>query len=129
MNTTALWVLDAIVALGMIGAAIAIVSIWRALQQLAQTVSATMTDLQNQVGDVKEEAVNLMRSTEVTEHHFDQLAERLSRLTSSTDAVVRVLPAMAVRRDHSVLPRMLGDVARAMSAVRFVKSIFLRRKR
>lgn len=129
MNTTALWVLDAIIALGMLAAAVAAIRIGRALRKLSGNVSAAMTDLQKQVGDLKDEAINLMRSTEVTEHHVDQLAERLSRLTSSTDAVVRILPAVATGGGRNALTRMIGVAAQAVSAVGFVKSIFLRRKR
>jgi len=129
MNTTAVWVLDGIIALGMIGAAIAIVNIGRILQELSGRVSAAMADLQKQASDLKAETVDLMRSTQTTEHHFDQLADRLSRLTSSTDAVVRALPDMASGRHRSTLSAMVGTIARTAAAARFLKSIFQRRKR
>jgi len=129
MNTTAIWVLDGIIAVGMIGAAIAIVSIGRTLQELSRRVSAAIADLQKQAADLKAETVDLMRSTQMTEHHFDQLVDRLSKLTSSTDAVVRVLPDMASRRNGGTLLRMVSTIVRTAAATRFLKSIFLRRKR
>ncbi|MCE5193714.1 MAG: hypothetical protein ABFD13_07720 [Candidatus Cryosericum sp.] len=129
MNTTAIWVLDGIIAMGMIGAAIAIVSIGRTLQELSRRVSAAIADLQKQAADLKAETVDLMRSTQMTEHHFDQLADRLSKLTSSTDAIVRVVPDMASRRNGGTLLSMVSTIVRTAAATRFLKSIFLRRKR
>lgn len=129
MNSTALWVLDAIVALGMIGAAIAMVAVGRTLRRLSSRVSEAMADLQKQAADLSSEAVSLMRSTQSTQRHVEQLTDRLSHLTSSTDTVVRVLPAVASDRNRGTLSGIVGTMARAVAVAKFMKSIFPRRKR
>lgn len=128
VNMTAIWVLDIVVALGMISAAIAVLALGRKLGEFSKSISATMVDVRKQANDLKSEAVRLMQSTQVSEQHFDRLARQLTKLTASADTAVRALPAAASGRDSGLLPRMMSTVVRVVSAYKFFKFIFLRRK-
>jgi hypothetical protein len=128
VNMTAIWVLDIVIALGMISAAIAVLTLGRRLEEFSKGLSATMVDVQKQADDLKSEAIRLMQSTQVSEQHFDRLARQLTKLTTSADIAVRALPAAASGRDSGLLPRMMSTVIRAVSAYKFFKSILLRRK-
>ena len=128
VNTTAIWVLDAIIVLGMVFMAVAALAIGRKLGEFSKGLSATIAGVQGQADELKSEAVRLMQSTEVSEQHFDQLSRQLMKLTASADTVVRALPAVASGRDSGVLPRIMSTAVGAISAYRFFKTIFLRRK-
>ncbi|MBA4365231.1 MAG: hypothetical protein C0398_04395 [Coprothermobacter sp.] len=128
VNMTAIWVLDIVIALGMISAAIAVLALGRKLGEFSKSISATMVDVRKQADDLKSEAVRLMQSTQVSEQHFDRLARQLTKLTASADTAVRALPAAASGRDGGLLPRMMSTVVRVVSAYKFFKFIFLRRK-
>jgi len=128
VNMNAIWVLDIVIALGMIFTTIAVLALGRKLGKFSKNLSATIVDVQKQADDLKSEAVRLMQSTQVSEQHFDQLARQLTKLTASTDMAVRALPAAASRRDSGLLPRMMGTAISAVSAYKIFKSIFLRRK-
>jgi uncharacterized protein YoxC len=128
VNMTAIWVLDIVIALGMISAAIAVLALGRKLGEFSKSISATMVDVRKQADDLKSEAVRLMQSTQVSEQHFDRLARQLTKLTASADTAVRALPAAASGRDSGLLPRMMSTVVRVVSAYKFFKFIFLRRK-
>jgi Sec-independent protein translocase protein TatA len=128
VNMTAIWVLDIVIALGMISAAIAVLALGRKLGEFSKSISATMVDMRKQADDLKSEAVRLMQSTQVSEQHFDRLARQLTKLTASADTAVRALPAAASGRDSGLLPRMMSTVVRVVSAYKFFKFIFLRRK-
>ncbi|MCX6097910.1 MAG: hypothetical protein NTZ77_05470 [Caldiserica bacterium] len=128
MNTTAIWVLDIIITLGMISAAIAALVVGRKFAEFSKGLSATMVDVQKQAEDLKSEAVRLMQSTQVTEQHFDQLARQLTKLTASADTVVKALPAAASSKNSSLLPRIMSTLVGTVSAYKIFKSIFLRRK-
>ncbi|MFA4931654.1 MAG: hypothetical protein WC625_01880 [Caldisericia bacterium] len=128
VNMTAIWVLDIVIALGMISAAIAVLALGRKLGEFSKSISATMVDVRKQADDLKSEAVRLMQSTQVSEQHFDRLARQLTKLTTSADTAVRALPAAASGRDSGLLPRMMSTVVRVVSAYKFFKFIFLRRK-
>jgi type II secretory pathway component PulF len=84
--------------------------------------------VQGQADELKSEAVRLMQSTQVTEQHFDQLTRQLVKLTASADTVVKALPAVASGRDNGLLPRLMSTAVGVISAYRFFKTIFLRRK-
>jgi uncharacterized protein YoxC len=124
----AIWVLDIVIALGMIFTTIAVLALGRKLGEFSKSLSATIVDVQKQADDLKSEAVRLMQSTQVSEQHFDQLARQLTKLTASADMAVRALPAAASGRDSSLVPRMMGTAISAVSAYKIFKSIFLRRK-
>jgi N-acetylmuramic acid 6-phosphate (MurNAc-6-P) etherase len=128
VNITAIWVLDIVIALGMISTAITVLVLGRKFGEFSKSFSATMVDVQRQAIDLKSEAVRLMQSTQVSEQHFDQLARQLMKLTASADTAVRALPVAASGRDSGLLPRMMSTVVRAVSAYKIFKSIFLRRK-
>lgn len=128
VNTTAIWVLDVIVGLGMVFAVITVLALGRKLGELLASLSATMVDVQKQADDLKSEAVRLMQSTQVSERHFDQLTRQLTKLTTSADMAVRAVPSASSGRDSGLLPRMMSMVLRAVSGYEFFKSIFLRRK-
>jgi uncharacterized protein YoxC len=128
VNMTAIWVLDIIIALGMISAAIAVLALGRKLGEFSKSLSATVADVQKQADDLKSEAVRLMQSTQVSEQHFDRLASQLTKLTASADTAVRALPVAASRRDSRLLPRVTSTVVGVVSAYKFFKSIFPRRK-
>jgi len=128
VNTTAIWVLDIVIALSMISTAITVLVLGRKFGEFSKSLSATMVDVQRQAIDLKSEAVRLMQSTQVSEQHFDQLARQLMKLTASADTTVRALPVAAPGRDSGLLPRMMSTVVRAVSAYKIFKSIFLRRK-
>jgi Sec-independent protein translocase protein TatA len=127
VNMNAIWVLDVVIVLGMISAAIAVFILGRKLGEFSKSLSATMGDVRKQADDLNSEAVRLMQSTHVSEQHLDQLTRQLTKLTASADMAVRVLPAGASGRD-GLLPRMLGTAISVVSAYRIFKSIFLRRK-
>jgi Sec-independent protein translocase protein TatA len=116
VNMNAIWVLDIVIVLGMISAAIVVLILGRKLGEFSKSFSATMVDMQEQADDLKSEAVRLMQSTQVSEQHFDQLTRQLTKLTASAG------------RDGGLLPRMLGTAISVVSAYRIFKSIFLRRK-
>jgi hypothetical protein len=128
VNTTAIWVLDIVIALSIISTAITVLVLGRKFGEFSKSLSATMVDVQRQAIDLKSEAVRLMQSTQVSEQHFDQLARQLMKLTASADTTVRALPVAAPGRDSGLLPRMMSTVVRAVSAYKIFKSIFLRRK-
>jgi uncharacterized protein YoxC len=128
VNMTAIWILDIIIALGMISAAIAVLALGRKLGEFSRSLSATMADVQKQADDLKSEAVRLMQSTQVSEQHFDRLASQLTKLTASADTAVRALPAAASGRDSRLLPRVMSTAVGVVSAYKFLKSIFPRRK-
>jgi len=128
MNTTAIWVLDIVITLGMISAAIAALVLGRKVAQCSRNLSGAMADVRKHADDLKSEAVRLMQSTQVSEQHFDQLARQLTKLTTSADMAVRALPAAASGRDSGLLPRTITAVVRVVSAYKFFKFIFLRRK-
>ena len=128
VNMNAIWVLDIVIALGMIFTTIAVLALGRKLGEFSKSFSATIVDVQKQADDLKSEAVRLMQSTQVSEQHFDQLARQLTKLTASADMAVRALPAAASHRDSGLLPRMMGTAISAVSAYKIFKSIFLRRK-
>jgi N-acetylmuramic acid 6-phosphate (MurNAc-6-P) etherase len=128
VNTTAIWVLDIVIALGMISTAVTVLVLGRKFGEFSKSLSATMVDVQRQAIDLKSEAVRLMQSTQISEQHFDQLARQLMKLTASADTTVRALPVAASGRDSGLLPRMMSTVVRAVSAYKIFKSIFLRRK-
>ena len=128
VNMNAIWVLDIVIVLGMISAAIAVLVLGRKLGEFSKSLSATMVDVRKQADDLKSEAVRLMQSTQVSEQHFDQLARQLTKLTASADMAVRVLPAGASGRDSGLMPRMVGTAISVVSAYKIFKSIFLRRK-
>jgi uncharacterized protein YoxC len=128
VNMNAIWVLDIVIALGMIFTTIAVLALGRKLGKFSKNLSATIVDVQKQADDLKSEAVRLMQSTQVSEQHFDQLARQLTKLTASADMAVRALPAAASHRDSGLLPRMMGTAISAVSAYKIFKSIFLRRK-
>ncbi|MCX6085382.1 MAG: hypothetical protein NTX94_02945 [Caldiserica bacterium] len=128
MNTTAIWVLDVIMTIGMTFAAIAALVIGRKVAQFSRSLSGAMADVRKQAEDLKSEAVRLMQSTEVTEQHFAQLARQLTKLTASADTVVKALPAAASSRNGGLLPRVMSTFVGTLSAYRFFKTIFLRRK-
>ncbi len=128
VNMNAIWVLDIVIALGMIFTTIAVLALGRKLGEFSKSLSATIVDVQKQADDLKSEAVRLMQSTQVSEQHFDQLARQLTKLTASADMAVRALPAAASGRDSSLVPRMMGTAISAVSAYKIFKSIFLRRK-
>ena len=128
VNMNAIWVLDIVIALGMIFTTIAVLALGRKLGKFSKNLSATIVDVQKQADDLKSEAVRLMQSTQVSEQHFDQLARQLTKLTASADMAVRALPAAASHRDSGLLPRMMGTAISVVSAYKIFKSIFLRRK-
>jgi Sec-independent protein translocase protein TatA len=128
VNLTAIWVLDIVIVLGMISAAIAVLVLGRKLGEFSKSISATVVDVRKQADDLKSEAVRLMQSTQVSEQHFDRLARQLTKLTASADTAVRALPAAASGRDSRLLPRMMSTVVGVVSAYKFLKSIFPRRK-
>jgi len=128
VNMNAIWVLDIVIALGMIFTTIAVLALGRKLGKFSKNLSATIVDVQKQADDLKSEAVRLMQSTQVSEQHFDQLARQLTKLTASADMAVRALPAAASHRDSGLLPRIMGTAISAVSAYKIFKSIFLRRK-
>ncbi len=110
VNTTAIWVLDIVIALGMVFMAVAALVIGRKLGEFSKSLSATIADVQGQADELKSEAVRLMQSTQVTEQHFDQLTRQLTKLTASADTVVKALPAVASGRDNGLLPRLMSTV-------------------
>ena len=128
MNTTAIWVLDIVITLGMISAAIATLVLGRKVAQFSKNLSGAMADVCKQADDLKSEALRLMQSTQVTEQHFDQLARQLTKLTASADMVVKALPAAASSRNSGLLPRIMSTLVGTVSAYKFFKTIFLRRK-
>ncbi|MCX6063781.1 MAG: hypothetical protein NTV26_06345 [Caldiserica bacterium] len=128
MNTTAIWVLDIVITLGMISAAIATLVLGRKVAQFSKNLSGAMADVRKQADDLKSEALRLMQSTQVTEQHFDQLARQLTKLTASADMVVKALPAAASSRNSGLLPRIMSTLVGTVSAYKFFKTIFLRRK-
>ncbi len=128
VNTTAIWVLDIVIALGMVFMAVAGLIIGRKLAEFSKSLSATIANVQGQADELKSEAVRLMQSTQVTEQHFDQLTRQLVKLTASADTVVKALPAVASGRDNGLLPRLMSTAVGVISAYRFFKTIFLRRK-
>jgi len=128
MNTIAIWVLDVIIALGMISSAIAALVLGRKLAQFSRSMSDAVADARRQADELKSEALRLMQSTQVTEQHFDHLARQLTKLTASADTVVKALPAAASGRNSGLLPRVMSAFVGTVSAYRFVKTIFPRRK-
>ena len=66
VNMNAIWVLDIIIVLGMISAAIAVLVLGRKLGEFSKSFSATMVDVQKYTDDLKSEAVRLMQSTQVS---------------------------------------------------------------
>jgi len=128
VNMAAIWVLDIVIALGMISTAIAVLTLGHKLGEFSKSLSGTMVDVQKQADDLKSEAVRLMQSTQVSEQHFDQLTRQLTKLTASADMAVRALPAAASGRDSGLLPRMISTAVRVVSAYKIFKSIFLRRR-
>lgn len=125
---TAIWVLDIVIVLGMIFAAIAVLVLGRKLGEFSKNLSAAMSDVQRQADELKSEAVRLMQSTQVSEQHFDRLSTQLTRLTTSADMAVRALPATTSGREGNVLPRVMSTVVYIVSAYKFFRSIFKRRK-
>jgi Sec-independent protein translocase protein TatA len=125
---TAIWVLDVLIALGMISAAVAVLALGRKLGEFSKSLSATVADVRKQADDLQSEAVRLMQSTQVSEQHFDRLASQLTKLTASADTAVRALPAAASGRDSRLLPRVMSTAVGVVSAYKFLKSIFPRRK-
>ena len=85
VNMNAIWVLDIVIALGMIFTTIAVLALGRKLGKFSKNLSATIVDVQKQADDLKSEAVRLMQSTQVSEQHFDRLARQLTKLTASAD--------------------------------------------
>ncbi|MFZ2413105.1 MAG: hypothetical protein WAW16_02645 [Candidatus Cryosericum sp.] len=128
MNTNAIWVLDIVIALGMVFMAVAALVIGRKLGEFSKSLSATIAGVQGQADELKSEAIRLMQSTQVTEQHFDQLTRQLMKLTASADTVVKALPAVASGRGNGLVPRLMSTAVGIMSAYRFFKTIFLRRK-
>jgi uncharacterized protein YoxC len=128
VNTTAIWVLDIVIALGMVFMAVAALVIGRKLGEFSKSLSTTIVGVQGQADELKSEAIRLMQSTQVTEQHFDQLTRQLVKLTASADRVVKALPAVASGRDNGLLPRFMSTAVGVISAYRFFKTIFLRRK-
>jgi Sec-independent protein translocase protein TatA len=128
VDMTAIWVLDVVIALGMISAAVAVLTLGRKLGDFSKSLSATVADVRKQADDLQSEAVRLMQSTQVSEQHFDRLASQLTKLTASADTAVRALPAAASGRDSRLLPRVMSTVVGVVSAYKFLKSIFPRRK-
>jgi hypothetical protein len=128
VNTSAIWVLDIIITVGMILSAIAAAVLARRIAVLSKTVSATIDNVGRQAGNLEAEAVKLMQSTQTSEHHFDQLTKQLTKLAASTDTVVKVLPSTVWNRHGSTLPEMLSTATRAISAYKLVRSILSRRR-
>lgn len=128
VNTNAIWVLDIVIALGMVFMAVAALVIGRKLGEFSKSLSATIAGVQGQADELKSEAIRLMQSTQVTEQHFDQLTRQLMKLTASADTVVKALPAVASGRGNGLVPRLMSTAVGIMSAYRFFKTIFLRRK-
>ncbi|HWQ21761.1 MAG TPA: hypothetical protein VN478_03440 [Clostridia bacterium] len=128
MNAAAIWVLDIIIALGLIFMAVAALVVGRKLQEFSKSLSATMASVGHQADELQSEAIRLMQSTQVSEQHFDQLSRQLVKLTASADTVVKALPAVASGRDSGLLPRVMSTVVGVVSAYRFFRNIFPRRK-
>lgn len=128
MNTSAIWVLDIIVAVGMILAATGAVVLARKMAAFSRSLSATVAGIGKQTMDLKSEVSRLMQSTQTSERHFDQLTTQLTKLAASTDTVVKVLPSAVSNRYGNAIPGMLSTVVRAMSAYKVVRSIISRRR-
>ncbi|MHB8071452.1 MAG: hypothetical protein ACYDHF_05825 [Candidatus Cryosericum sp.] len=128
MNTSAIWVLDIIIAVGMVLSATAAAILVRRIAVFSKTVLASLDNVGRQTGDLEAEAVKLMQSTQTSERHFDQLTKQLTKLAASTDTVVKVLPSTVWNRHGSALPGMLSTATRAVSAYKLVRSILSRRR-
>jgi len=128
VNTSAIWALDIIIALGMVLAGIGMVVLARRMAAFAKSLSATIQDIGKQTMDLESEVTRLMQSTQASEHHFDQLTRQLTKLAASTDTVVKALPSIASSRHGSALPEVLSTAARAVSVYKVVRSIISRRR-
>ncbi len=128
MNTSAIWVLDIVIAVGMAIAAVAAVILARKITMLSKGLAATFGDIQRQTEDLETEVVRLMQSTQTSERHFDQLAKQLTKLAASADTVVKVLPSTVSNRNDNILSRMFGTAMSAVTAYKVFRSIFSRRR-
>jgi len=128
VNTSAIWVLDIIIAVGMILAAVGMVVLARKMAAFSRILSATVADIGKQTIDLESEVTRLMQSTQTSERHFDRLTMQLAKLAASADTIVKVLPSTVSNRYGSALPGVLSTAVRAISAYKFVRSIISRRR-
>jgi predicted PurR-regulated permease PerM len=128
MNMNAVWTLDIIIAVGMIFAAAGAIFLARKVAAFSRSLSTVLESIQRQAGDVQSEAISLMRSTQVSERHFDRLTGQLTKLAASADTVAKSLPSAASNQHGNILPRVFSMVMSVVSAYKFFRSIFSRRK-
>jgi uncharacterized protein YoxC len=128
VNTSAIWMLDIIIAVSMTLMTIAAIVLARWIVTFSKSLAATFGDIQRQTGDVESEVIRLMQSTQTSEHHFDELTKRLTKLAASADTVVKVLPSAVLNRNGSVLPRVFGVATSAVTAYKLFRPIFSRRR-
>jgi cell division protein ZapA (FtsZ GTPase activity inhibitor) len=128
MSSTAIWVLDIIFAACLVVALVALVVLSRKLSALAQVLSRQIGDIGRQAGELKSEALLLMRATQVSEGHLDELTQQLTRLSSTATMAVRTLSTSASSRKEDYLSRVVHAVVRIIPVIGMVRSVFSRRK-
>ena len=127
MNMNALWALDIIIAVGMIIIVTAVIILGRTIALFSRSISGVLEDVAQRTVDLESEAIRLMQATERTERHADHLLEQLAQLASSAGTAVRSVPPRGSQtglRPSAVL----STAASIVSAYRFFKSVFIRRR-
>ncbi|MDO9100610.1 MAG: hypothetical protein Q7V53_07785 [Caldisericota bacterium] len=127
MNTTAIWVLDAIVGIGTLAVIAALAIVGRRVSELSRSMSSAILEIRTQVSDLKNETALLMQSTRVSEEEFNRLARQLTRFGASAETAVRILPLTTAGGGGSIAK--VANVIMGISAgYRVLHSILARRK-
>ncbi len=127
MNANAIWVLDAVITIGIIAIIVGAVVVWRTIKEFLKSVADVLSDLESQVADIKRETTELMKSTRVSEGNFNRLANQLTKLTASADTAVRTLPATTSGNTEGLV-HIVNTAMNIMVGYRFFRTFILRRK-